>query len=95
MATLYKAADNSSTEVHPKNGEEFSLEELQEYVGGWIELVLLDRETNKCMWIDEEGKLKNKPMNERATLLVRGKGLIADNDFIVGDALVTKGKETS
>lgn len=40
MATLIKA-DGTRTEIQPKNGTDFKLEELQEYVDGYIEIVNL------------------------------------------------------
>lgn len=51
------------TEVHPKNGTDFKLEELTGFVGGHIELVqTIGRRT---MVLDEEGKLKGKPVMRR------------------------------
>lgn len=71
--------------VHPKDGNTFSLEELQEYVGGYIERIVL--EDGRMLWMDEEGKLKRKEINIFATQLTRG--LVANDDLIVGDTLLT------
>mgnify|MGYP002622197616 CR=1 FL=1 len=74
--------DGTTIEVEPKNGTDFSLDELQGFVGGYIEVLLCGDRYLVC---DEEGKLKNKPLNMAATM-------IADeyykNDCIVGDALI-------
>lgn len=62
---------NDTKTILPK---EPTLEELQNYVGGYIE---------KCnvpggyMWINEDGRLKNLPVNRFASALY--------NDLIVGD----------
>ena len=44
-----------------------SLEEAQKAVGGYVER--LDLEGLGCLLVDEEGKLKRKPINEQATKL--------------------------
>ena len=64
----------------PKNGTDFSLEELKQAIGGgYIEVVYLP--DNRVMVIDEEGKLKQMPLNHAASMLYL-------RDTIVGDALV-------
>lgn len=68
--------------VEPRNGTDFSLEELKEAIGGgYIEIVRVGRDG--LMVVDEEGKLKNMPVNHKATLFYANA-----NDVIVGDALV-------
>jgi hypothetical protein len=84
VANLIKV-DGSETEIHPKNGKTFSLEELQGFVGGYIERIKLPN--GDSIFLDEEGKLKQKPRNERATLMGRVCG-IAHTDFVVGDVVV-------
>lgn len=68
--------------VDPKNGTNFELEEIQELVGGNIELVLC-REGLE-MYINEEGKLLGLPVNPKATSL---SGLYP-HDVICGPAVV-------
>lgn len=82
-AKIYKA-DGTITEVSPANGTDFQLEELQKIVGGYIEIVgLLD---NEIMVINEEGKLADLPVNEKATeFYIEANGF---DDYIVGDVLV-------
>ena len=84
MATLIKS-NGVQQEVSPKNGTDFSLEELQGFVGGYIEIIYLD--DTKIMVVNEEGKLNGLPYNERATAMVYFL------DAIVGDVLVCESKE--
>jgi hypothetical protein len=65
---LHIKANGTETVVHPTNGVEFSLEELQNFVGGYIELVFTKE--NKEMYVNEEGLLKNLPLNDKATYLL-------------------------
>lgn len=69
--------------IKPSNGEHFSLKELQDYVGGYIEVVRL--KNDRLMIVDEEGKCKNKPINLTASLV-----LFSENrcDRIVGDVVL-------
>lgn len=72
-------------EVTPKNGMDFSLEELRGFVGGFIEIVPLS--PSQIMVINEEGKLNDLPVNALATNAL----YLAMGDFcdvIVGDALI-------
>lgn len=72
-------------DVTPKNGTDFSLDELRGFVGGFIEIVPLT--TSKIMVINEEGKLNDLPVNILATkALYLAIGLFCD--VIVGDALI-------
>lgn len=84
MATLYKTDGTIST-VKPNNGRDFSLEELQKFVGGYIEIVYLD---DSLMVVNEEGKLMGLELNRAATNLYRH--YIGVDDHIVGDALVCR-----
>lgn len=72
-------------DVTPKNGTDFSLEELRGFVGGHIEIVPITH--NQIMVVNEEGKLNGLPVNALATnaiFLARP----AFCDVIVGDALI-------
>jgi hypothetical protein len=78
--------DGSSEYIRPKNGEEFSLKELQAAVGGFIELVPL-RTVNfydEVMIVNENGKYQGLRLNQRATELAA----IEETDFIVGNVLL-------
>lgn len=74
----------TSEQVTPANGTNFSLEELQAIVGGYIELVQLPQDME--MYCNEEGKLKGLPYNSVATALTRK--VLAASDEIVGDVIV-------
>lgn len=81
-AKLYKT-DGTIIEVVPSNGTDFQLDELQAMVDGCIEIVPAGK--GKIMVIDDEGKCKDKPFNEAATMIFMQAGYY---DIIVGDALV-------
>lgn len=70
-------------EITPQNGTFFKLQELNEFVGGYIELVYLS--DNRLMVVNEEGKLMGLPVNIKATREVVMSGI---NDIIVGDVLI-------
>lgn len=84
MATLIKM-DGALEIVHPKDGigKPFKLEELQGYVGGYIESVYLDNGT--IMLVNEEGMLRHLDPNPRAALIAKQR--------IVGDVLIVDNKE--
>lgn len=96
MAILIKT-DSVVSVVRPANGKKFTLEELQGYVGGSIELThthpaeIRDRvghhveiKRGSDMWINEDGISLGLPFNEIATLLyVKGHA-----DPIIGDVII-------
>lgn len=75
--------NGETIDVKPKNGTDYSLEELQGFVGGYIEIVRIDDE--RLMVVNEEGKLNDLPINSIATYMAR--------ELIVGDVLVCKANE--
>ena len=81
MATLIKS-NGEETKVLPNNKTDFSLDELQNYVGGLIETVRT--KDNKIMVINEEGKINELPINYKATEMYKYNLF----DFIVGDVLI-------
>lgn len=86
MAILL-TVDNRVQEVHPKDGKTFTLDELNGYVGGYIEMPV--RTSEWIMVINEEGKLEGLEINAAATFL---SGLYP-NDYIVGPALLVTPEE--
>ena len=64
-----------------------SLSEAQKFVGGWVEVVQVN---DGILIIDEEGKLKDKPVNEVASKMYADK--YGDEDIIVGDAIYIPNK---
>lgn len=78
MARIYRT-NGAVEETAPKNGKDFSYEELREIVGGYIEILHL--EDGRLMVVNEEGKLYHLPVNMQATHLY-------GYEIIVGDVLV-------
>lgn len=88
MALLIKCEDyvTSYEQVKPK-GKTYSLEELQKFVGGYIQILYLaDRQL--CMVVNEEGKIHGLPINPVATRLLKLLTTMCYNDFIVGNVLI-------
>ena len=71
-------------ETQPNNGSTFELEELQEVVGGYIEIVRLN--DGRMIIVDEDGKSKGKAVNIPATNILRRDHYTTD--YIVGTAIV-------
>lgn len=61
--TLIKT-DGTETKVVAKNGVEFDLAELQEYVGGFIQFLPLPDGRKMC--VNENGKIDGLPRNIKA-----------------------------
>ena len=55
MLSTVITTDGLHRNVEPSNGTDFSLEELKEFVGGYIEIVYLSK--SQVMVVNEEGKL--------------------------------------
>jgi len=84
----------SALHVRPKEGLAFSLEELQEFIEGYFELLTIRRNLPRSLWegtgyqylmVNEEGKLKNLPFNSLASAL--------HGSEIVGNAVLLEGGE--
>lgn len=86
MATLIKTT--GVEETFTPSGPKFTLLELQALVGGNIEGLQLNH--GWWMFIDEEGKLKSKPLNPKATAYAdfHGSMILLARDCIVGDAVL-------
>lgn len=79
--------NGETQEVKPKNGKEFSLEELQGFVGGYIEKLNVNGKKVKKIIMNEEGLLmKLQPNNTVTDLLSKEFG--REVKTIVGDVLV-------
>jgi hypothetical protein len=77
--------DGEQINKTPKNGTDFSLEELQEFVGGYIEIVSLGGAL--IMVVNDEGKPLDLPLNKTAT---KEYWFYTKNysDYIVGNVLM-------
>lgn len=65
-----------------RKDEKPTLEKCQEFVGGYIEIIFTS--DGRQIVVDEEGRLKGKPVNVDATEEA--------NRTIVGDAMILSGK---
>ena len=65
--------DGRITPISPKNGTEYTLEELQGFVGGYIELVPMSG--SRYAVVNEEGILAGLDLNPGASLLL-GQGIV-------------------
>lgn len=83
--------DGTKEAFRPLSKEKgYTLQELQKAVGGYIELVVLSGDT--VMYLNEEGKIYDLPINEEATKLFR-EAHPNTNDYIVGNVIVGSLKE--
>ena len=76
--------DKEAEDYTPKNGKAFALTEMQEIVGGYVELIRLN--DGRMIIVDEEGKSKGKAVNIPATNILRRDHFTTD--YIVGTAIV-------
>lgn len=91
MKALKISTDNAREVVEFDNTT--SYETIKSAVGGWIELIRIPS-LNVDMWINEEGKLTNEPIqNPTGTALwVENYG---ESDVIIGDIIFTGGTDNS
>lgn len=91
MIATYIKVDGTEEVVEPADDKEFTLRELQAFVGGYVQMVEFPDGTE--IWVHEEGKLLNFPINRKATALwaeaFKGYEFGAD-DIIVGNVLTIK-----
>jgi hypothetical protein len=72
--------------------EVISLDFLQSFVGGWVQVVPLSGSlSGLSMWLNEEGKFSDLPLNELATAIWEDS--YGKTDFIVGNVLITGGED--
>ena len=90
MARLIKAIGGEK-EITPKNGKKFELDEIQNLVRGYIQIIPLDEEN--VMVMDEEGKLKHNIANSKATRIAEQHNALFHGDYIVGDVIICKNDE--
>ncbi len=84
MAIHYKT-DATAARVEPANGQSFTLDELQAFVGGYIEAVYLQERERRVLLVNEDGRAQGLPHNEAASILA--------GQPVVGDALLcTRGE---
>lgn len=84
--------------ITPKNGQEFTYEELRDYVGGFIEHLVPPGKTGAIMFCNEEGKLLGLPRNELATQVWQEfcePGSMRSLDDVVGDVVLCHRSQVS
>ena len=81
--------DGTHRDVVPEDGKHFTLDELQELVGGYIELVPGEHTETYDVVVNEEGKLHGLEANPAATEYCGVTGL----DTLVGNVLILTGEE--
>lgn len=91
---LYYGLDSPVKSIKPAAGPYFQIEELQNYVGGLVEIIRLHREglPDKLIILNEEGKLIGLSVNLLATgvwmqyyrkaEIIVGNAIICDPSFI-------------
>lgn len=95
QVTIIKA--NGETETHQYDGNRPSLKDFQKWVGGYIEIIPGFRRYQgkpAVAFANEEGKLKDLPVNEAATKLwgqAFGRPILSD--VLVGDVVICQGDE--
>ena len=67
MTSTWIKANGETKDVSPMNGTDFSLEEAQGFVGGYIEVVRLS--PTQIMIVNEEGIIRGMRLNENASLI--------------------------
>lgn len=82
--------DGSKHVITPQVGTKFNLEELQELVGGYIEVINLD--DAHVMVVNENGKYEHLEVNDNATVLAHAMNAIMKDDYIVGNAVIIENK---
>lgn len=75
--------DNEVARIKPDNGTDFTLEELQSLVGGYIEIVKVG---TMVMVTNEDGK-RDGDYNAIATMVADTAGVLRRGDYIAGDAV--------
>ncbi len=89
MSILF-LTDGTNVTVEPEDGVEFKLEQLQTMIGGNIEVLTIEESDgwhDTILVFDEDGKLKELPLNEQASKLAID---VLVEDVIVGPALLCR-----
>lgn len=72
-------------EVTPADNQEFTLKELQKFVGGYIQLVCMLADGSR-LFVNEDGKMRTNIINVEATRILAS--VIGPIDLVVGDAVL-------
>ena len=83
--------DGENKQISPKNKKDFQISELNNFVGRPIEVAYLHNRQEYLVF-NEEGKLKDLPINTEATRIYR-KNHSGSMDMIVGNAILCSKNE--
>ena len=86
-AFLYETT-GAVVEINPKNGTDFSLEDLYEHIGCRVIDILSLNDNNRLMVIDDEGKLNGAEINTTATMIAQNYNVIPIWDVIKGNVVI-------
>ncbi len=91
MYGLLIKTDGTETEVEAENGKRFTLEELQSFVGGTIDVQILP--DGRAIYLNDNGKNEGLEVNEKASRIWQEAYPIDQYPFnndgtIVGDVLI-------
>lgn len=87
---IHVKVDGTEEVIYPKDGKKFVLSELQALVGGYIETAP-SKYDGWALVLDEEGRLKGKPVNAKATDLL-APAMRHGGSFVVGDAVYIRSR---
>ncbi len=92
----YIKTNGSVIGIRPEQGKQFTLKELQGLVGGTVDLAYMP--SGNVMYLNDNGKLKGLPMNEKASEIWQkeyplNKYPINNDGLIVGDVLIMSREE--
>lgn len=74
-------------DVKPTNGISFSLEEMQGYVQGYVEVIGLNEDLIMCL--NEDGKYDDSCfLNKEATRIAHENNSIMEDDYICGNVVI-------
>lgn len=94
-ANMYITYEGNPNLLLIKIKEAPNLKQLQEMVGGYIQLLRIIFNGKECqMIINEEGKLINLPFNEQATKILQASAPkigYFPNDYVAGTAVILEG----
>ena len=81
--TLFVIGEEPKHIQPPVGCESYSLKELQDFVGGYIQILPLK---DKYLVLNEEGKINGLPVNIQATQVWRD--ILAEDDIVLQDHIV-------
>lgn len=90
MAILIRVDGQMDTFHRP---DPLALEDLQEKVGGYIQVLYFQDGTGRLMVINEEGKFEGLQPNEKASVIAWEQVGIARGDYIAGNAIILQREE--